>query len=412
LIWRLSIQRNAARWLIGLWMFLFLFMGPVYFHLSIPVILVLLGFSPENDRRTWIVLLLACFWSGWSRVNWYPMPGIIAALLYLMEVPFNGKSLWEYLRRPALWFIVGTLVAFLSQRLYIAFSGWADSSLFYTSFISDLLWYRLWPNSSFSFGILPGIVWTSLPMWLIIYQLLRTRREDWHPIRLALIFAALLVIGVGGIIVSLKIGGGANLHNMDAYFILLLILTAYLVFARYRTEAGERARPVSLHWLLVAALLYSPVTTYLQFGIGFKSYDRIHTQEVLGSLQERVDEVNAHGGEILFVTNRHLISMGMLERVSLVYEYEREDLMEMAMSNNEPYLSGFRSDMENQRFDLIVVDPLKYNLLARNRSFSEENNAWVRRVMKHILCNYREDIAFPADEIALYVPQEGARQCP
>jgi hypothetical protein len=210
----------------------------------------------------------------------------------------------------------------------------------------------------------------------------------------------------------LKIGGGANLHNMDAYFILLLILTAYLVFARYRTEVGERARPVSLHWLLVAALLYSPVTTYLQFGIGFKAYDRIHTQEVLASLQERVDEVNAQGGEILFITNRHLISLGMLERVTLVYEYEREDLMEMAMSNNEPYLAGFRSDMENQRFDLIVVDPLKYNLLARNRSFSEENNAWVRRVMKHILCNYREDIAFPADEIALYVPQEGTRQCP
>jgi hypothetical protein len=86
--------------------------------------------------------------------------------------------------------------------------------------------------------------------------------------------------------------------------------------------------------------------------------------------------------------------------------------MEMAMSNNQPYLADFRKDMENQRFALIVVDPLNYKLLARNRSFSEENNAWVRRVMKLILCNYREEVVFPADEVALYVPQENPRQCP
>ena len=412
LLKRLSIQENGARWLIGLWMFLFLFMGPVYFHLSIPVILVLLGFSRHDDRRTWLVVILASMWCGWSRVNWYPMPGIIAAILYLLEVPFNGKSLWRYLLKPALWFVVGTLVAFLSQRLYIALSGVTDNGLFYTSFISNLLWYRLWPNSSFSFGILPGIVWTSLPLWVTIYILLRSRKQDWHPLRLILILFAILVICGGGIIVSLKIGGGANLHNMDAYFILLLIFTAYLVFARYRTEQGELARPVRLHWLLVLALLYSPVTTYLQFGVGFKTYDPDQTQEVLATLQERVDEVNAQDGEILFITQRHLISMGMLDGVQVIPEYEREDLMEMAMSNNEPYLAQFRRDMEDQRFALIIVDPLNYNLLSRNRSFSEENNAWVRRVMKHILCNYREDTAFPADEIALYVPQEGQRQCP
>ena len=86
--------------------------------------------------------------------------------------------------------------------------------------------------------------------------------------------------------------------------------------------------------------------------------------------------------------------------------------MEMAMSNNQPYLEEFRRDMENQRFALIIVDPLNYNLLTRRRGFSEENNVWVRRVMRHILCNYREEAVFPADEIALYIPQEGQRQCP
>ncbi|HSL43250.1 MAG TPA: hypothetical protein VK897_07455 [Anaerolineales bacterium] len=409
---RLSIPGRAARWLVGLWMFLYLFMGPIYFHLTIPVILVLLAFSPENDRRTWMAVLLASFWCGWSRVNWYPMPGIIAAILYLMEVPLNGKKPVQYLLKPALWFVVGTFVAFLSQRLYIALSGVADPRLFYTSFISDLLWYRLWPNSSFSFGILPGIIWTSLPMWVTVALILWARKGDWHPLRLLLIFAAIFVICIGGMIVSLKIGGGANLHNMDAYFILLLIFTAYLVFARYRTEQGTFAEPVPLHWLLVVALLYSPVTTFLQFGVGFKTYEPARTHQVLTSLQEYVDAASVEGGEILFITQRHLISMGIVDGVALVPEYEREDLMEMAMSNNTPYLEQFKNDMETQRFALIVVDPLKYNLLTRRKSFSEENNVWVRRVMKDILCNYREAAAFPEDEIAIYVPQEGTRQCP
>jgi len=104
--------------------------------------------------------------------------------------------------------------------------------------------------------------------------------------------------------------------------------------------------------------------------------------------------------------------MHMLNNVTLIPEYEREDLMEIAMSDNVPYLEKFRDDMENQRFALIVVDPLNYNVLSKNRSFAEENNVWVLRIMKSILCNYKEAAIFPADEIALYVPQQGARQCP
>ena len=41
----------------------------------------------------------------------------------------------------------------------------------------------------------------------------------------------------------------------------------------------------------------------------------------------------------------------------------------------------------------------------------KENNVWVRRVMKQILCNYRQEAMFAEDDIALYVPQVGQRQC-
>jgi hypothetical protein len=412
LMTRLSIQGRATRWLVGLWMFLFLFMGPVYFHLTIPVILVLLGFSRQDDRRTWIVVILASIWCGWSRLNWYPMPGMIAAILYLMEVPYQGKNIWNYLLKPALWFAAGTLTAYVAQRVYIALSGIPDSGIFYTSLASDLLWYRLLPNSSYFLGILPGALLASLPVWIVIYVVIRSRGSDWHPVRLVLIFAALLVLFLSGLVVSLKIGGGANLHNMDAYFSLLLIVFAYFVFARYQPESGAVAQPVTLHWLLMIALIVMPAWSYLQFNIGFRTGGTPRTQDVLASLQDYVNEANAQGGEILFITQRHLISMHMLDHVTLVPEYEREDLMEIAMANDLQHIQTFREDMENQRFALIIVDPLNYNVLSKQRSFAEENNVWVTRIMKHILCNYHEEVAFPADEIALYVPQEGERQCP
>jgi hypothetical protein len=191
-------------------MFLFLFVGPVYFHLTIPVIIVLLGFSAQDDRRTWIAVLLASIWCGWSRVNWYPMPGMIAAVLYFMEVPYRGKNIRSYLLKPALCFAIGILTAFLSQQIYIALSGVPDSGLFYTSLTSDLLWYRLWPNSSFFLGILPGALIVSLPLWIAMDLVISRRREDWHPLRIVLILGALFVLFLGGLVVSLKIGGGVN----------------------------------------------------------------------------------------------------------------------------------------------------------------------------------------------------------
>jgi hypothetical protein len=412
LMMRLSIPGRAARWLVGLWMFLFLFMGPIYFHLAIPVIILLLGFSSQNDRRTWIAVILASIWCGWSRLNWYPMPGMIAAVLYLMKVPYQGKTLWKYVLKPALWFVIGTLIAVFAQRVYVALSGVPDPGIFFTSLASDLLWYRLWPNASYFLGILPGALLASLPIWIAMFIVVRSRKNDWHPLRLALIVGALFILFAGGLVVSLKIGGGANLHNMDAYFSLLLIVLAYLIFACYRPENGETAQPVPLHWLLVISLIIMPAWSYLQFNIGSVNYDPTRTQNVLTKLQGYVDQANASSGEILFITQRQLLSMHMLNNVTLVPEYEREDLMEIAMSDNTPYLEKFRKDMEDQRFALIVVDPLNYNVLSKNRSFAEENNVWVLRIMKSILCNYKEEAIFPADEIALYVPQEGERQCP
>ncbi|MFZ5910065.1 MAG: hypothetical protein ACOYYU_08635 [Chloroflexota bacterium] len=410
LLQRLNVKGRALRWLAWGWMTLFLFQGPVYFHLTVPLILILWGFSARDNRRTWLAVILASAWSGLSRINWYPVPGLLATVLFLLETPYNGKRPWRYLLKPASWTVVGMGIAFTTQRAYIALSGIPDPRFFYTSLTSNLLWYRLLPNASYFLGVLPGALLASLPVWIGMGLILPRARL--HPLRSGVILATLLAFFLGGLLVSMKIGGGVDIHNLDAYLSLLLVVFAYLVFARYAPEGGQPARPISLPWGLVALLVVVPAWFSLQLGGGFKVYDAARTQSVLAELQARVDAVNAQGGEILFITQRHLVSMGMLDGVRMVPEYEREELMEMAMGNNQEYLKIFRADMEAQRFDMIVVDPLTYRLLGRNYAFGEENNAWVKRVMKPILCNYREEVIYPEDQIAIYVPQEGERVCP
>ncbi|MCC6298102.1 MAG: hypothetical protein IT314_02300 [Anaerolineales bacterium] len=405
---RLAIENRALKIFAGMWMFLFLMMGPIYLHLTIPVLILLFGFSLHDSRSAWFALLLASLWAGTSRINWYVMPGMIAAVLYFLEAPFDGKNFWRYISKPALWFFAGTLTAYVSMQVYIAFSGIPNPSDFFTSLSSPLLWYRLLPNESYAYGLLPASIFVSLPMWIVLFQQFRSRRADWHLMRVIFILAALLTLFLGGLIVSLKIGGGADLHNLDAYFTMLWIVLSYLVFARN----NRRAEFIPLSWGNAMAVIIIPILFITQTNLGFKTYDPSRTDKTLAALQSEIDRVNADGGEVLFITQRHLISMGMLQNVTLVQEYEREELMEMAMSNNEAFLDRFKQDMESQRFALIVVDPLTFKILARRRAFSEENNVWVRGIMRPILCNYRLEVSFPEDDVALYVPQEGERVCP
>jgi hypothetical protein len=423
LISRLKIENRAIRWLFATWIFVYLFTFSLYLHLAVPVFILLWGFSATNDRRTWLALIAASIWAGLSRLNWYPVPGMLAAVLFLLEMPIDAKSSNVERRtstiydlrsivKPLLWFTTGTAIAFIIQRLYIALSGIQNAGDFYTSLSSTLLWNRLWPSPSYPLGIVLGVVIFSFPLCLVIGFSLWKRRSDWNPLRVCLIALALLALFGGGILVSLKIGGGADLHNMDAYAVLLMIICAYLFFGRYTPENSQMAAPVVFHWGIIALLLLIPAWFIMRSKSSFYAYDPAAAQATLTALQQRVDSVNARGGEMLFITQRHLISMRMLTGVKLIPEYEREELMEMAMANSESYLKTFRADLEKHRFAAIIVDPLSINFVGEGDAMGAENNAWTRFAAKRILCTYQQAEVFPNDHIVVYVPQEGPNQCP
>jgi len=384
---RLHLPAFWPRWAFWWGAVLFLLQAPVYYHLLVMVILVLWGVDFDRPYRTWVVLLAASLWAGISRVNWFPVPAALTAVLYFLERPQRERPWWRYWLLPLGWGMLGTGAALLSQAVYAALSGNPPQD-FGTSFTSDLLWYRLLPNPTFPQGVLPMALAAGLPALLLIFWGTRRARlpfARWFPL-------AGLVLGLfaGGLVVSVKIGGGNNLHNLDAWFTALLVWGGYLFWGR---AAPERPRPPDSlpgarpPWGFIPLLLALPLYAALSLGQPRPPREASLAREAVNAIRQRVAAAAAQGGEVLFISERHLLTFGEVD-VPLIPEYERTFLMEMAMAHNEPYLAQFRRDLADRRFALIVVQPLNLRLKGRESMFGEENDAWVQGVAAPLLCYY------------------------
>jgi len=417
---RLGISPQLRRWSFLAWVFLFLLMGPVYYHLQIVFILVLILFRPGRFWRSLGVIILSSFWAGLSRINWFPMPAMLGVALYLLEEPLAEKPVWRYLSKPLLWGSAGLLTAFAAQALYVVWSG-NPREQFASSLASDLLWYRLLPNPTYPLGVLPAAILVSLPLAGLISIRLVSKRPAIHPLRLWALGAMLMVLFGGGLVVSVKIGGGSNLHNLDAYLTLLMLVAAYFYFERmegevaeskYATLPGFTIHPL-LHKGISACLLglalFFPLYFALIQGEALPRYDFAQAGQALERL-ERLIQNNAKG-EVLFISERQLLTFHYLKNIPLVADYEKVFLMEMAMAGNPLYLGRFYDDLRNQRFDLIVSEPLFLRLKGRSEAFGEENDAWVRRVSEPVLCYYKPFRMLREVRLQLLIPREDVKDC-
>jgi hypothetical protein len=457
LVRRFQLRDRVLAWAVFGVTFVYLMIGPVYYHLLVPVILMLWLFHtgsnqpmPAGQFERWrgivslFALLVASAWAGISRVNWFPMPGMLAIALILMERPIEPvdesapgprylptwPALVRYVLRLAGWGIVGVATAVASQALYIFWSG-NEAEHFTTSFTSDLLWRRLLPNASFPLGLLPAISIVSLPVFLVILGKLLDASPDhalWkrvHWLRWLGLAGELAILFVGGAIVSVKIGGGSNLHNMDAYMVLLLIVGMYFYLDRVKADFGappaEQPRP-ALRRLPPEALINGGVALMVIASAFFTVYSRkppapfpapAVVQAGLEQVTKFAQRASQQGGEVLFLTNRHLLTFGMIEGVKLAPEYERVFLMEAAMSNAVDYLGQFRKDMEQQRFAVIISEPLSTRYKSPHESFGSENNAWVRRVSQIVLCYYYPVETLRELQMQILIPRANVRKnCP
>ena len=89
-----------------------------------------------------------------------------------------------------------------------------------------LLWDRLLPNATYPLGILLAVVLVSVPLIILLIYLVRTRRWQLDWLRGLVVAGPLALFLIVGLVVSVKIGGGSNLHNLDMYLIGLLFAAA------------------------------------------------------------------------------------------------------------------------------------------------------------------------------------------
>lgn len=407
-------HRLAGIWLrvlVAGWVVLYLFQGPVYYHLLVMVVLILVGVDVRRPWMSTFFVVAASAWAGISRVNWFPVPALLAGCLYVLEASPRVRSWKVVLRWPLAWAVLGTLLAFASQAAYVELTGIRLDRLT-SSLTSDLLVYRLFPNPTYPFGILPAILLASTPLVLALWSLRSTwlGRIDWP--RWVFLAAALVLLGAGGLVVSLKIGGGSNLHNLDAYLVLLLLVGCSLVLRAPEGDAVPRTYKALPPFRQTALLVAVPLIFAVGAGTPWVGRDFAAARDSLQVIRETAQEVSGRGDRVLFISQRHLLTFGMIPGVALEPEYETVFLMEMAMSRNRAYLDRFHELLRKQAFGLIVVDRLATTLQGRSHSFGEENDAWVREVSGPILCSYQPLLSFEQPPLELLVPRTEGPECP
>ncbi len=390
------------------WVYLYFLQGAVYYHLQVCVILILAGVSTRNLQLSLIFVVLASVWAGISRVNWFPVPAMLAIAIYLLETPLKDKG-WRYWLFPFFCGLSGIGSAVGAQFLYINISGNADVSAFGSSFNSDLLWDRLLPNENF-IGILLAIALVSSPLVFSLLRMVQGKTNKIHLLRWVALLFMLSILFLGGLVVSVKIGGGGDLHNMDAFMVLLILIVTSFFAEQVIDEHGKTpswGRPSSS---VIAAALLIPLGFAIPRVGSFYQYNETAAQKDIQTLQNYAEEALQNNGQVLFVTERQLFTFDELKGIPLIPEYEQIELMEMAMSGNRAYLESFYADLTSHRFAIIITESQKYTLRTKGR-FVEEDNAWVQYVGAPLLCAYKPITSLTTTNIQIFIPRPSSPNC-
>lgn len=413
-----GMRKGRWGWIItlvfGLWSFSFLSQGPIYAPLVVSTILVILAARSRSLAVSILLVLIASWYADFSRYTWRYAPGLWAGMLALLDIgePAFSDGRWKQYIRPLLLGLSGYIGGqFLQDLITWAQSGFSVSvQVTALTNVSSavtrqpLLWNRLWPNPTYPPGILLGVLWAGLglSLVLVLLRIIRSWKLHWlHSLAAAGVSVLFLVIGT---VISTKIGGGSNLHNLDMFWVTLTLLAAWAL----RALLKEGFKLEGKSWWLVGAFclaLISPTSYLAQYNKPLELPDKALVEESLELIQKRVDAV-PDGRDILFIDQRQLLTFGYIDDVELVSDYEKKYLMEQAMSDNAAYFENFIDDLASHRFALIVTEPVLINYVSESeRNFGEENNAWVKWVSSPLLCYYREAEYLPWVGVQVLVPR-------
>lgn len=449
---RLTRTSWKAWMLAGIWAFTFVRQGPIHPPLLICAILVALAWR----RPLWLAIPLifaAGYYAEASRFTWLFAPAMWSVMLEFASAPEVTKSVW---RRSISVGVAGLLGGYIVPSYLPGTIAWirsfaqpstptgsvngggvSASQVQSALSAQPLLWDRLLPNATYGPGILLGLALAVLPLIIVLVYLAMTNRWKLNSLQKASVILPLLAFLVVGLIVSVKIGGGGDLHNLDMFIIGLMFAAAIA----WRNGGYEWIRstvpmPAWVAGSLIAMLLlpaYQPLRTMRPLSVDADLRlvvtladivpndplpdplpDTIpsdeDTQQALKRLRNAVQTASS-SGEILFMDQRQLLTFGYLENVPLVPEYDKKLLIDTAMSENAAYFEAFYKDLASHRFSLIITSPINRRLDKSEGHFAEENNAWVKWVTRPLLCYYQPLDTLKKVDVELLVPQTGPVNC-
>lgn len=431
---------SAPAWLAVLWTFLFLKQGPIH----PPLLFVAAGTALLWRKPLWLALPLIFiigYYARLSRSTWVFAPGIWIFILEFAGAAWQDKkSTLRSAYRAAALGLMGVLggqygaplLLLLSQQtLNVSPSIKLSAALQYTQ-TQPLLWERLLPNATYSAGILLGICLAAAPLAFVLICFAARKiwtLRLWQRVGLFAPLAAFLAVGL---IVSVKIGGGGDLHNMDMFLIALTFTAALawhgggrgwllsaqgknprvswgiaLLLALPAFSALQTMRPQNFieqaDWLLV--LSDAPDKQALNMLPAQKDIE-----EALQTIQDEVDEAQKRG-EVLFMDQRQLLTFGYVHNSPFVPEYEKKVLINEALSSNVPYFQAFYADLAAGRFSLIIAPPQRRVIQDEEFVFGDENNAWTKWVSTPVLCYYERKMTLREVGVQLLYPIAPTPDC-
>ena len=472
-----SAQFKRWQWiLVSLWTMIFVLQGPIHPPLLWCAIFVAFAWG----KPLWLavpLIFVTSYFAEVSRYTWMFAPGMWAAMLEFaggdsiltaknardakkdlklgdtsiqLSASLSGlrgsndRAVWIRAISVGIAGILGGYVApFFLPAILAGLSPSVSSSLGGGVTLAgigseassqELLWYRLFPNATYPEGILIGLLLAVGPLIAVLIYLSVTRRWALTSLQKLAVILPLLAFLVVGLIVSVKIGGGGDLHNLDMFIIgllfagamawhhsgakwilesaaspvwiriVLLFMVVYPAYYPMKFIAPNRVAEEDMTWVMTLADIppQGPFPELLPY--------KTDSDKALKDIKDAIEEY-APNGDILFIDQRQLLTFKYVTGVPLVPEYDKKVLINEAMSASESYFQSFYRDLAAQRFSLIITNPLHERVQTEEDNFGEENNAWVEWVSAPVLCFYEPVNTLKKVRIQLLVPKEDISAC-
>jgi hypothetical protein len=383
---RFSAKDQKLWLLLGLWSLLFLKQGPIHPPLVLCAFVVALLWR----RPLWIsipLVLVTGYLAEESRYTWMFAPG-----LWLAMLEFSGVQVKEGRLQPSTWWrtisvglagaagaVYGTVLLGWVRTVLVAPPDGSPaatvapsvnvSSIAAEASAHPLLWYRLFPNATYGVGILVALLIAIVPTLALLFYLSATKKWVLNPWqKLAILLPLLAFLGVG-LIVSTKIGGGGDLHNMDMFLIGILFTAAIAWENGGRQWLGQiDSSPLWLKCALVLLLVIpgiQPLSALRSYefaeeapwlvtltGVSDEKFLEMvppqdEVNDILWTIRQEV-EARKSQGEVLFMDQRQLLTFGYVENVPLVPEYEKGT--HTKLGRERPYFAALYAELEARRF--------------------------------------------------------------